>query len=203
MSTQITTDLLPNILSNLPIADIIKTCSSLTPNRYQRVCKNNQLWRFLLYRDYDLFSPIIVELETESYFDLYKEFYHNIFFNSDDFRKLYRILLKSSHSITFINQNGEESIIPTLVDVSEFEDLNAFEAFLFKTKRYDIRKSVSTRFSSPVTSLRLIFPVSSDLREEIENEFNIAYISSGRTQINICSIFTIIEPNTNTVKFLS
>ncbi len=63
MSTSFEIKLLLDILKYLPIADIIKTCSSLQPTEYQTICKSNNLWKYLLYRDYGIFIPIIREIE--------------------------------------------------------------------------------------------------------------------------------------------
>ncbi len=68
-------NLMPTILSDLSIKEIMRICSVLTTSQYQNICKNQKLWRDLIYRDYGTFTPIISTLEKEkvlSYFNLYR-----------------------------------------------------------------------------------------------------------------------------------
>lgn len=119
--------LLIDIIKHLPIEYILKTCASLTPNEYQTVCKNNDLWRYLLYRDYKVFTPIINKLERESYmsyFDLYREFYESEFFNSPDFTNLYTLLLEYVPLVEFLDPDGNITYIPTLVDTVSYSSRN-------------------------------------------------------------------------------
>lgn len=110
--------LLLDILKYLPISDIVKTCSSLPLPEYQKICSNNDLWKYLLYRDYAVFMPIISILERPSYmsyFGLYKEFYFSPIFNSEDIRKLYHMLLQSTSLPMFLNNKYMETPIPNLI----------------------------------------------------------------------------------------
>lgn len=109
--------LLANILIHLDIQDILRTCSALTPTKYQSVCKNSDLWKSLLYRDYEIFSSLIKTLERESdmsYRNLYQEFYFNPFFNSDDFRQIYQFFQKYGLIVEFYNSDNNITIIPEL-----------------------------------------------------------------------------------------
>lgn len=107
--------LLHNILINLPIHEIQRVCSSLPNNRYQQICKNEKLWEQLLYRDYSVFQPIIDHVTRDSpmsYYDLYQEFYNNMFFNSEEFREVYEIF---SRFVPIVIFKGE-SIIPKIIE---------------------------------------------------------------------------------------
>lgn len=111
-------NIFPQILGHLPIGDILHTCSGGLSRQYQSLCKDQPLWRRLLYRDYGTFSPLLRELERESYMsylDLYREFYTNPFFNSPDFRSIYRLLLDYVPLPLFQDENGNDSPIPQAV----------------------------------------------------------------------------------------
>lgn len=109
--------LIPDVLSHLPIGKIARVCSAPHSRQWQQLCRDNNLWRHLLYRDYATFAPIIRELERESYmsyFDLYQEFYRNPFFNSSDFRTVYGVLSQHVQPLKFLDANQNVSIIPSL-----------------------------------------------------------------------------------------
>ena len=107
--------LLSYILYNMSIRDILNTCSSLTPTVYQNICKDENLWKELLYRDYEIFNPIINELtQSLRYSEIYKNFYSNIIYNSPDFQEFYNILKSHFDTPKFIAMNSEITTIPSI-----------------------------------------------------------------------------------------
>lgn len=112
--------LVPDILQHISVNDISQFCTS--SSEYQQLCQNQELWRYLLYRDYSTFSPIITSLERESYMsylDLYKEFRSNLFFNSPDFKEFYSIMLNYVPIVIFIDEELNQSPIPRLISANE------------------------------------------------------------------------------------
>ena len=123
--------LLQEVLKHLPLPDILKTCSSLPAQ--QTICRNSQLWKYLLYRDYRTFAPII-EKSQVPYFDLYRQFYSSKFYNSPDFTKLYSILLKYTPLPLFFDYDGNSTIIPIVnyLDPNDFDRPHPHERISFK-----------------------------------------------------------------------
>lgn len=107
------------IILESPITEINRICSSLTQSRFQRICRDENLWKQLLYRDYgSLYGNIISSVVREnamSYYDLYKEFYTSPFFNSPDFQIIYSIFSKYLPIVYFKTEEGV-SIITSLRD---------------------------------------------------------------------------------------
>ena len=173
-------NLLSDILKHLPIADILNTCSSLPSQSYQTVCKNQPLWKYLLYRDYGVFSPVIHSIERESYmsyFDLYQEFYHSPLFNSADFRRLYKFLLEYIPIPIFLDSEGNETPIPILVEYIPVDPKDPNQYGVIDDKWY------KAHGSSP--PYRLYFISNKDLALEIDllvqlarQEYQTSYIGS-------------------------
>lgn len=106
------TKLIPSLLIHLPIEDILRTCSSLTQSEYRNICRNQEMWRTLLLRDYGMFEPIIQRAGRDSYINLYRQFYRNPLFNLPEFRRAYEIVRRHVTVPVFINEEGYAAIIP-------------------------------------------------------------------------------------------
>lgn len=110
--------ILQNISEHLTGPELVSICRKLPVETYQKICRDEQFWRKILYRDYSVFLPIIKQLERESYMsylDLYKEFYADPFFNSPDFIELYQVLSRYLPVVNFVNEDGNLTILPSLV----------------------------------------------------------------------------------------
>lgn len=106
-------NLIPNILYNLPLSDILNVCTALLP--YQTICKDQRLWQNLLYRDYGTFSYIISQSSPKSYYDLYQRFYKSPFFKSFDFRTIYKTVYTMLGKVVFLDSNQNSKMFPLLV----------------------------------------------------------------------------------------
>lgn len=109
--------LIPDILSYLPVREIGRICSSAPSRAWRRLCRDENLWRHLLYRDYGTFAPIIRELGPISYLDLYRQFYRDRFLNSRDIRELYAILSQNGQAVKFLDWQEKTSLFPSLIQL--------------------------------------------------------------------------------------
>lgn len=134
------------------------------------MCLSTLPGRYMLYRDYETFLPIVHERERESYisyFDLYKEFYRSPFFNSVDFRNLYQTLLKYVPIVEFLDDEGNITNFPVLVDTK-----------MNTPVRYKRPMSNKYNFSNDPSLLSIIFISNDEINQDVLRYKNIGYFST-------------------------
>ena len=156
------------IVQNLPISEILNICAKLPTQTYQKICKNESFWRKLLYRDYTTFSPLLKELERESfmsYLDLYREFYESPFFNSSDFQELYANIAKYTPIVYFADDDRNLTIIPTLTRVRYSYELSPFLSLIVTLPEDYPMKFLYEYTYSPISGN----PIQIEIPAKIEN----------------------------------
>ena len=160
--------LFSEIVYNLPTSEIMKICSKLPSRIYQKICQDETFWRRLLYRDYATFSPLLKELERESfmsYRELYKEFYASPFFNSPDFQEVYADLTKYTPIVYFADDDRNLTIIPTLTRIRYSYELSPFFSLIVTLPEDYPMKFLYEYSYSPVSSN----PIQIQIPSKIEN----------------------------------